>query len=559
MRVKYIKPALSVFVLYILTGLEVAAQQTVGIFKNTPQALKGYVLMAPLGDSVTYLLNNCGEVVHRWVSNYRPGLSCYLLEDGTLVRPFQVPNATFNGQGGGGVQKLDWNSNVLWSYRYTSPLYHQHHDISPMPNGNVLLLAFEYKTQAEALAAGRKFNSAIWPEHIVEIEPVGTDSGKVVWEWHAWDHAIQEFDSNKSNYGVVAQHPELLHLNYPPSGGNGNNPADWMHGNGLDYNPQLDQIILSARAFSEFYIIDHSTTTSQAASHSGGRYGKGGDILYRWGNPAAYNRGDSSTKQLFYQHNVNWIKNGLPGAGNIIAFNNGPRNGNLPFSTITEIQAVTDSVGFYTQPGASAFGPSNPLWTYQDSPADSFYSAFIGGAQRLINGNTLVCEGTSGHLFEVDSAGNTMWSYVNPSSNSGIISQGTVPTNNFVFRAYKYPANYSAFAGKTLNPQGYLEKNAWNYNCSLFDSLATEAIEIEPSAQIIYPNPANSRITIQTGNSGSVSVCIFNLLGKEVLNKEFIDGSNFSIDIKDWTAGIYTVELRSRAHSQLNIFRFIKE
>jgi hypothetical protein len=106
MRVKYIKPALSVFVLYILTGLEVSAQQTVGIFKNTPQALKGYVLMAPLGDSVTYLLNNCGEVVHRWVSKFHPGLSCYLLEDGTLVRPFQLPNATFNGQGGGGVQKI---------------------------------------------------------------------------------------------------------------------------------------------------------------------------------------------------------------------------------------------------------------------------------------------------------------------------------------------------------------------------------------------------------------------------------------------------------------------
>ena len=88
----------------------------------------------------------------------------------------------------------------------------------------------------------------------------------------------------------------------------GNQPtgvADWMHANAVDYNEDLDQIMISAREFNEVWIIDHSTSTAEAASHSGGMYGKGGDLLYRWGNPEAYGRGDSTdrvSKQSTYCH-----------------------------------------------------------------------------------------------------------------------------------------------------------------------------------------------------------------------------------------------------------------
>lgn len=65
--------------------------------------------------------------------------------------------------------------------------------------------------------------------------------------------------------------------------------------NGIDYNPVLDQIALSTHNLNEWYIIDHSTTTAEAATSSGGNSGKGGDLLYRWGNPAAY----QATKEKF--------------------------------------------------------------------------------------------------------------------------------------------------------------------------------------------------------------------------------------------------------------------
>ncbi|MGC8644373.1 MAG: hypothetical protein ACP5XB_31305, partial [Isosphaeraceae bacterium] len=60
---------------------------------------------------------------------------------------------------------------------------------------------------------------------------------------------------------------------------------------------ELDQILLSVHSFSEIWIIDHGTTTAEAATHKGGRSGKGGDLLYRWGNPQAYRAGTAADQQ----------------------------------------------------------------------------------------------------------------------------------------------------------------------------------------------------------------------------------------------------------------------
>ena len=81
---------------------------------------------------------------------------------------------------------------------------------------------------------------------------------------------MQNANSAKNNYQTsIVNHPELLNINYLPK-------KDWMHMNGIDYNPMFDQIVLSAHNTNEFYVIDHSTTTAEAASHSGGRGGRGG-------------------------------------------------------------------------------------------------------------------------------------------------------------------------------------------------------------------------------------------------------------------------------------------
>jgi len=262
------------------------AQQTVGLFIQTEDSFPGYTLFAPTANPTTYLIDNCGKLVHSWESDYIPGLSAYLLEDGSLLRCGRAINDVFNGGGKGGiVERFDWDGNLTWSFEYSSTDYLHHHDVEYMPNGNILLIAWEYISGEEAIQAGKDpalLGTAIYSEHVIEIEPLGVDSAHIVWEWHLWDHLVQDYDAGKDNFGVVAEHPELMNLNYP----NLIN-QDWIHLNAIDYNEELDQIALSSRHLNEIWILDHSTTTEEAASHEGGNSGKGGDILYRWGNPEA--------------------------------------------------------------------------------------------------------------------------------------------------------------------------------------------------------------------------------------------------------------------------------
>lgn len=276
------------------------------------------------------------------------------------------------------------------------------------------MIAWEKKTEVEALAAGRDpdlFNdNELWPDKVIEVDP---DTQFIIWEWHLWDHLIQDQDPNQANFGSVVDHPEPVNLNYCGPGAHPGD-ADWTHINAIDHNAELDQILLSVRNFSEIWIIDHSTTTAEAASHSGGQSGMGGDILYRWGNPQAYDSGDSSDQQLFVQHDAQWIASDLPGGGNILIFNNGLDNPSIDrgYSSVDEITPPLTENGTYTQPEAGTPAlPSSPTWTYMADPEESFFAPNISGAQRLPNGSTLICDGPSGHFFEVTQNGETTWEY----------------------------------------------------------------------------------------------------------------------------------------------------
>ena len=292
--------AVYLFLLFI-SSLSLSAQQTVGLFQYTSESFNGYTLFSPLRSSSTFLIDNCGWVVHRWESDFLPSQSVYLLENSHLLRAAKTPGITHptinSGGGGERVQEIDAAGNILWDFTYFDPTHRMHHDIEPLPNGNVLILAWEYKSYGEAIAAGRNPallpDLALWPEMIIEVKPNGTNSGEIVWEWHLWDHMIQDYDPSKANFGVVKDHPELLDLNFvsdiPELG-----DADWVHLNSIDYNPELKQILFCSAGLNELYIIDHSTSTAEAASHSGGDSGKGGDLLYRWGNPLAYRNGTTA-------------------------------------------------------------------------------------------------------------------------------------------------------------------------------------------------------------------------------------------------------------------------
>jgi len=170
---------------------------------------------------------------------------------------------------------------------------------------------------------------------------------------------------------------------------------------------------------SEIFVIDHSTTTDEAAGHSGGRSGKGGDILYRWGNPQVYRAGNASDQKLFAQHDATWIEPGLVGAGNIMVFNNGQGRPDGRYSSVDVIVPPIDESGHYTLIPGSAYGPKEADWIYTDENKPDFFSQNISGAQRLPNGNTLICSGTVGTIFEVSPAKRIVWKYIYPDSGRG--------------------------------------------------------------------------------------------------------------------------------------------
>ncbi len=427
------------------------------IFRDSSATAPGYTLFAPMSYTVTYLIDNDGMMVHSWEGFYRPGLAVSLCENGLLLRTCYMNNSVFSmgGGSGGRVELVDWEGNVVWSYNYSSATVCQHHDAIMLPGGNVLMIAWEYKSRSEAIAAGRNPNllvyDALWPDHLIEVNP---NNNEVVWEWHVWDHIIQDYDSTKPNYGDPREHPELIDLNYVA----GIAVPDWNHCNSVAFNPELDQVIISSRQFSEVWVIDHSTTTAEARGHSGGRYGRGGDLLYRWGNPRTYRRQETVGQTLYGQHDAQWIGDGLPGAGHIILFNNG--YGRTPtFSTVDEFIAPQDSAGFYYLGTDSAYGPPAPVWQYIASPPESMYSSLISGCQRLANGNTLICAGLTGVFLEVTADGRLVWKYVNPVTRYGPQQQGgVIPAGlNDVFKVRRYPPDYPGLAGRNLDPLGPIE------------------------------------------------------------------------------------------------------
>jgi hypothetical protein len=362
---------------------------------------------------VVYLLDKNGQVAKSLSFDAALTSEPYILDNGnllftTFVATQSVDDSFEFGGAGGRLEEHAPDGGLVWSFQFADEINHQHHDIRIMPNGHILMLGWEQHPNDLAIAAGAKAeilpeNGRILFEQVVEVDPV---SNKIVWEWHVLDHLIQDYDLGLPNYGEVKGHPERIDINYPQSPSSG----DWYHNNSIDYNPLLDQIMISSRILSEIWVIDHSTTTAEAASSSGGKSGKGGDLLYRWGNPSTYQA--DGARKLFYQHDAHWIKPGLPGAGNILIFNNGMYGGQPDYSTVVEITPPLNSAGLYDLNG-DTFGPDNPVWEYKAAPTESFFSPFIGSAQRLPSGNTFIDEGNAGNFFEVTLDGTILWKYTN--------------------------------------------------------------------------------------------------------------------------------------------------
>ena len=541
-------------IVLITTFLYTTAQQhTVGLITNNlAESSDGYNLHYPHNQGNVYLLNNCCEIVHRWNdASYKPGNGVQLKENGLLyvTKGKNALSNSFIHAGGGGekVEIRNWDNELLWEKVINDSSERMHHDIEVLPNGNILAIVWEYKSDSDAIAAGRNpakltgngaLGNGLWPEKIIELHPdTATGTTQVVWEWHVWDHLIQDFDPSKANYGQVANYPERIDLNYTAY----DSTADWMHANAIDYNPVYDQIMLCVPTFNEIWIIDHSTNTLDAAGHTGGLVGKGGDLIYRFGNPAAY-RGNGATT-LFYPHDSHWVDLALssshPEFGKITVFNNkvGP-----DYSSVHTFSPVFDTYEWnYNLLPNGDWAPSNFDWTYTANPPQSFYSSGLGAIQVLPNGNRLINEGREGRAFEINENGEIVWEYINPLKVGNPVAQydTTLTTaSNQQFRFSRYPLTYGAFTGKTLTPQGYIELNPDTTFCAALANL-TDDLKI-PTSIIIYPNPTSNLLNLEFSDLSNLPeyIEIYDCLGK-LFNKTKVTEKVLQIDVSGIASGLY--------------------
>ena len=531
-------------------GLLFAQTPTVGVIAIDTGFAPGYNLIAGADAEPIYLIDNCGREINSWKNSpYTQGIAAYFAEDGTLYRTCRIPNNNFALGGlGGRIERWSWDDQLLWAFDYSTANYVQHHDIEVMPNGNVLILATEKKTNLAAISEGRDpslvaSTGELWSEFLVEVQPVGTDSGIIVWEWHVWDHLVQDFDSSRNNYGVVADHPELMDLNFVP----GTVKADWLHANAVDYNPWLDQVMISMGESSEIWIIDHGTTTQEAAGNSGGPRGKGGDILFRWGNPQVYQRGDTTDQQFSYQHHAHWIQADSPDSGKVMVFNNGRIR---DYSSVDIIDPPVTSPGNYAQDPVQPYGPALPEFSYTSDSLTDFFSKIMSSGDQLPNGNLLVCVGAKGENFEVTPNREIVWEYINPVSRLGIVPQGdpVIAGTNGMFRITRYAPDYPGFQGLVLAPGVPIEGFSDLTDC--LNVLQNREVDLDPETVSLVPNPATSGVQVHFAG-GMLPYRIVDVLGRERI-KGKVSPSQIC-DISSLETGIYWLILNNRS-----AFKFIK-
>ena len=483
----------------------------ISLLETTAQNFNGYALYNKQNNNTTYLIDKDGNIAKTWNCNVACNYAVLLKENGNIVRGGVYSGNQLNGAAIGGiVQEIDHSGNTVWEYVYSNSNHCSHHDIT-LVGDNVMLTAWEVKSTAELTQAGySNASSEKWPTHFVEIAQNGS-SGQIVWEWHIWDHLIQDHDQSKDNYGIVANHPELIDINMIANTGGGPpgmNSGDWFHINGIDYNEDLDQIAFSSRHASEIYIIDHSTTTAQAATHSGGNSGMGGDIMYRWGNPSNYNTSGNQVIPAAV-HDIRWIENdGRPYGGYLQMFNNRGISNNQ--STVDAIQTPIDpnNPNTYSRIAGQAYGPT----TYDDRYVCQYSAPGQSASNRMSNGNLFVNasggQGGSGIMYEVDQNDNIIWQY-----------NGNGPA-----KAFRYECEYPGIINLLNNP------------CSVgIDNQKEEITSINP-------NPSNGVFAISGLKAGSELV-IFNAIGKRINIKI---SANNTIDLSNYPNGIYFVLIHTQ-------------
>lgn len=528
----------------LVLSANLQAQRTIGLTQHDAD-LPGYVLFSPMQNNTTYLIDGCGREVHHWTCTGIPGLSAQLQPDGTLLRTRATDNPDFHGGGVGGIiDRYNWEGDLIWSYPISSDSLCQHHDFTVLPNGNILTIAWEAHTAQDAFAHGKDtayVPEKIWSERLIELHPTGTDQADVVWVWRPWDHLVQRFNPAMPDFAQAGDRPRRIDINYRDGG-----PflMDWLHINSISYNVDRDEVMVSAHNFNEVWVIDHSTTTAEAAGSTGGAKGHGGDLLYRWGNPFAYESGSMADRVFRHQHHATWLPAGHPDAGKMMVFNNQNTNADGNYSSVVIFDPPLDPLGNYVWEQGSAAGPDTAFWIWTAPVPTDFFTQGIGGASPAGDG-FLFTEGQNGRLVGIDANGTPVWEYIDPVSSTGPVAQGSTNLFNTVFRCEHYAEDFSGFAGHDLSPGEVIELEPLPSLC-----LTSGVPEIASQANRPYPNPATDHVTVAV--IGAVSaVELIDLSGRSLAVPYTLKDGKVICDLSGSAPGSYFLTLFGPHHTRI--------
>lgn len=462
------------------------------------QAFDGFALYN-LGSATTARLIDADEqIAYTWNCPTQFSYAMALKPNGNIVRSAVYGSNIINTAAvSGRIQELNPAGGVVWDFIYSTADYVTHHDIALMPNGNVLLLAYARKTLTQLQAMGYTGTLAKYPGRIIEVQQNGT-GGQIVWQWEMNDRFIQYDDPTKPNYMPIAEHPERMDINVAVAGGSGpGGGIDWFHENGIDYNEDLDQIAFSARYLSEIFIIDHSTTTAEAAGHTGGNAGRGGDFLFRWGKPTNY--GITGTQTIpAAVHDVKWVQGGAMD-GWISFFNNS--GGGLNSSTVDAINPTLSGYNYPWTPG-TVWGPATYGFRHNCIASASGQSS----GDLLPNGN-IFCAVSGQYMYEVNSSNQVIWQY-----------------NASPQKAFRYTCDHPGIIALLNDPCG----------------ITTSAAELEETSFNIYPNPSQGTISLVGVDVSDLEAFVVqDATGRELRRVR----PGWSVDMGDLPDGVYHVAL----------------
>jgi hypothetical protein len=392
------------------------------------RAWNGYTVLSPLSTQAAVVIDMNGNVVKQWEG--------FVNSAGGPVRVF--PNGVVMGANGTNPPRQesleliqrDFEGKVLWRFDHNEQIQgrggsvwsaRQHHDwqredfpagyyspgVRPAVEGSRTLILTHTNRSRPNVA-----DAPLEDDRLIEVSP----GGDIVWEWVASDH-IDEFGFSAAARSAIKAAP-------------GVNAArgsfDWLHINSATYlgpNRWYDE---GDQRFAPNNVIISSRQASLLAIVA-----RDGKIVWRLGPDFSESSQLRAIRQIIGQHHAHIIPKGLPGAGNVLVFDNGGASG-YGFANPT----APNGANSYARPSSRVL-EINPVtlelvWSYA---GPRFFGSNISGAQRLANGNTLVTEGPSGRIFEVTKESQIVWEYIYPQFS------GAQSTNS-VYRAYRLPYDW---------------------------------------------------------------------------------------------------------------------